>query len=47
MNENCKAKRYQERIRSDFERTYKSRLGAIRIPERLIAFDDGNVEKLQ
>ena len=41
------AKRYQERIAPDFNGTYQLRLGAIRIPERVIIFDDGTKEKLQ
>ncbi len=41
------AKRYQERIEHDFDGTHQLRLGAIRIPERVIVFDDGTKENLQ
>ena len=41
------AKRYQERIKPGFDGAYQFRLGAIRMPERVIFFDDGTCEDLQ
>ena len=40
------AKRYQERIAPGFTGSHNLRLGAIRIPERVIVFDDGTQQEL-
>ncbi len=40
------ARRWRERIRPDFVEPYSGRLGAIRVPEMTVVFDDGSEERL-
>lgn len=40
------SKRYLERVQPAFDGMYKLRLGAVRLPEKLVVFDDGAQEQL-